>query len=543
MAAAGRGMSVPEDTFFQVPSSLCVTLFRVPLVSLSMTELERALAEIELLREENRLLRQKLDHVIRQLFGSKSEKLDPGQLELFGELDSAGKPPASDADEAAEALTATASTCRPRSAKERKPRLPENLPVEEIILQPDPVKACPEAWRRIGEEVTEELDYEPGRFLRRRLVRPKYVRIADPQAAPIVAKLPERLLERGILAPGLLAHIVIGKYADHLPLYRQEQIYLQRHGVGLSRQTMANGVTLVAEWLKPVVEAMIAEQFANGYVQIDETPIKYLDPGKGKASQGYLWTSHRPGGDTVYHWHPGRGSQRLENIIPHEFAGTIQCDAFGAYRTYAREHEQIELAGCWAHARRKFHEAFVQGESKQRAAWILHQIGHLYEVERDLRENRAGPNLREAERRSRSRPILERIHRALLRFQKSRRHLPKSLMGKAIRYALGQWPMLNVFAGDGRIEIDNNLVENAIRPTAVGKKNWLFIGADEAGWRSAVIYSIITSCRSRGIDPHAYLKDVLTRLPTMTNRQIAEITPAAWAKSKLRESTSERRSA
>jgi len=509
-----------------------------------MTELERIQAEtIEQLREENRLLRQKLDHVIRQLFGSKSEKLDPGQLELFGELDSAGKPPASDADEAAEALTATASPCRPRSAKERKPRLPENLPVEEIILQPDPVKACPEAWRRIGEEVTEELDYEPGRFLRRRLVRPKYVRIADAQAAPIVAKLPERLLERGILAPGLLAHIVIGKYADHLPLYRQEQIYLQRHGVGLSRQTMANGVTLVAEWLKLIVEAMIAEQFANGYVQIDETPIKYLDPGKGKASQGYLWTSHRPGGDTVYHWHPGRGSKRLENIIPHEFAGTIQCDAFGAYRTYAREHQDIELAGCWAHARRKFHEAFVQGESKQHAAWILRQIGHLYEVERDLRENRAGPDLREAERRSRSRPILERIHRVLLRFRESRRHLPKSLMGKAIRYALGQWPMLNVFAGDGRVEIDNNLVENAIRPTAVGKKNWLFIGAEEAGWRSAVIYSIITSCRSREIDPHAYLKDVLTRLPTMTNRQIAEITPAAWAKSKLGESPTERRSA
>jgi hypothetical protein len=185
----------------------------------------------------------------------------------------------------------------------------------------------------------------------------------------------------------------------------------------------------------------------------------------------------------------------------------------------------------------------VQGESKQRAAWILRQIGHLYEVERQLRENRAGPRLREAERQGRSRLVLERIYRALLHLQKSRRHLPKSLMGKAIRYTLGQWPMLCRFIEEGQVEIDNNLVENAIRPTAVGKKNWLFIGDKDAGWRSAVIYSIITSCRSRGIDPHAYLKDVLTRLPTMTNRQIAEITPAAWAKTKGSQAAVERRSA
>ena len=496
-----------------------------------MTELEQVLADNAKLREENRLLRQKLDYVIRQLHGAKSEKLDTDQLDLFGDLEHAGKPEASDADdEAAEALTAPESPSRRKSAKERKPHLPEDLPVEEVIIEPEPVKACPEAWRRIGEEISEELDYEPGRFLCRRTVRPKYVRLAKPEAAPIVAELPEKLLERGMLAPGLLAHIVIGKYADHLPLYRQEQIYEQRYGVVLSRQTMANGVALVADWLSPIVETMAAAQFTGGYVQVDETPIKYLEPGTGKTAQGYLWTAHRPGGDTVYHWHPGRGHECLENIIPHDFGGTIQCDAYGAYRTYARKHEDIALAGCWAHARRKFHEAFVQGESKAKAALILRLIGHLYEIERELRESRAGPKLREALRQSRSRPILNRIHRILLHFEQSRRHLPKSLMGKAIQYALGQWLMLIAFVENGRIEIDNNLCENAIRPTAVGKKNWLFIGAKDVGWRSAVIYSVITSCRSRGINPYAYLKDVLTRLPTMTNHQIVEITPEAWAK-------------
>lgn len=497
-----------------------------------MTELERVIAENAKLREENRLLRQKLDHLIRQIYGSKSEKLDPGQLDLFEGLDLEGKHEASGDQSAAEALTPTETPSRHKSAKERKPRLPENLPVEEVVVEPAPVKACPEAWRRIGEEVSEELDYEPGRFLRRRIVRPKYVRVADRESAPIVAPLPEKLLERGLLAPGLLAHIAISKYGDHLPLYRQEQIYSQRYGVDLSRQTMANGVALVAEWLRPVVDAMSAEQFSGGYMQLDETPVRYLVPGAGKAPQGYLWTCHRPGGDTVYHWHPGRGHDCLEKIVPHDFHGTIQCDAYSAYRAFVGKREGIGLAGCWAHARRKFHEAHLQGEAPVRVAWILRQIGHLYAIERELRASRAGPRLREAVRASRSRPIVERLRRTFVHLQTQRFHLPKSLMGTAMAYALGQWPMLEAFLSDGRIEIDNNLCENAIRPTAVGKKNWMFIGAEEAGWRSAVIYSIITSCRSRGIDPYEYLRDVLTRLPSMTNQQIAEITPAAWAAAK-----------
>lgn len=230
-----------------------------------MTELEQTQAKtIETLREENRLLRRKLDYLIRQIYGSKSEKLDAGQLDFFEGLDLGGKREASDAGEATEALTPAETPSRRKSARERKPRLPENLPVEEVVIEPEPIKACPEAWRRIGEEVSEELDYEPGRFLRRRIVRPKYVRAADRESAPVVAPLPEKLLERGMLAPGLLAHIAVSKYADHLPLYRQEQIYSQRYGVGISRQTMANGMALVADWLRPVVDAMLAEQFALG---------------------------------------------------------------------------------------------------------------------------------------------------------------------------------------------------------------------------------------------------------------------------------------
>jgi hypothetical protein len=227
-----------------------------------------------------------------------------------------------------------------------------------------------------------------------------------------------------------------------------------------------------------------------------------------------------------------RAATCLNNIIPVHFTGTLQCDGYSAYRAFAHgRNGTIELAGCWAHVRRKFFETLPQ--SPKTAAWIMRQLQHLYRVEARLREQRAGPGLREAVRAHESRPIVERIQRALLQLKSSGRHLPQNLLGIAIDYTLGQWQTLAVYLGDGRVEIDNNLVENAIRPTALGKKNWLFVGEADAGERAAIIYTIIESCRRRGIDPYTYLKDVLTRLPEMTNHQIPEVTPAAWAKAHL----------
>jgi transposase len=403
--------------------------------------------------------------------------------------------------------------------------------VVDQVIDPEPVKACPADWRHIGEEVSEQLDYEPARFFRRRLIRRKYVKRSEAHLAPIIAPLPPSLQERCIAAPGLLAQIIISKYCDHLPLYRQEHIYLSRHGVHLPRQSLVRYVELVADWLKPIWRHMHTGVMAGGYVQVDETPVDYLCPGHGKTKQGYLWTCSQPGGDVIYQWHTSRAAACLDNIIPVDFRGTLQCDAYSGYRAYARNCAgRIALAGCWAHARRKFHEAKEQ--APRQAAWLLRQIGHLYRIEAGLREHHAGPQLRQATRAHQSRPLCQRIHRALLRLQASRRHLPQSLMGKAIDYSLNNWQMLGVYLEDGRIEIDNNLVENSIRPTAIGKKNWLFIGDAEAGERSAIIYSLIESCRRRGIDPHAYLRDVLTRLPHMTSWQIKDITPEAWAKAR-----------
>jgi len=265
-------------------------------------------------------------------------------------------------------------------------------------------------------------------------------------------------------------------------------------------------------------------------VQVDETPVNYLEPGNGRTRQGYLWTGSQPKGDVFFRWETSRATACLNNVVPRNFTGTLQCDGYAAYRTFANSRGQtIELAGCWAHVRRKFYEAIET--SPKIAGWIVRQIQHLYQVEAGLREHRAGPRLRASVRIHQSRPIVERLQRALTKLKTSGRHLPQSPLAGAIEYSLGLWSTLTVYLADGRVEIDNNLVENAIRPTAIGKKNWLFVGDADAGERSAIIYTLIESCRRRGLDPYAYLKDVLTRLPHMTNRQIPEVTPEAWVKS------------
>jgi transposase len=487
------------------------------------TREEELTIQLEQCRRENALLRQKIDLLVRRVFGSSSEGLDKNQLELLMGLAPESVLPAAPAPQ---------PTRFPEKKAARRQRLPEDLPVVEEVIDPDLVQVQPQAWRCIGAEVSEQLDYEPGRFFKRRLVRRKYVQKLNPDAAPLIAPLPERLLEGSLPAPGLLAHIVVGKYCDHLPLYRQEKIYRQRHGVQLPRQTLTRWVELASQWLKPVYEHIRTGVMAGGYVQVDETPVDYLEPGNGKTRQGYLWTCSRPGGDVFYRWQTSRAAGCLEQIIPVDFTGTLQCDGYAGYRSFVNRRTQaIQLAGCWAHVRRKFHEAL--DPSPKTAGWFLRQIQNLYQVEAWLRKQMAGKRLRQAVRSHQSRPIVQRLKEALLRLKASGRYLPQSLLGSAMDYALGQWPTLEVYLDQGQVEIDNNLVENAIRPTAIGKKNWLFMGDADAGERGAILYTIIESCRRRGLDPYTYLKDVLSRLPTMTNHQVPTLIPEVWAKAHL----------
>jgi hypothetical protein len=316
--------------------------------------------------------------------------------------------------------------------------------------------------------------------------------------------------------------ILLKKYIEHLPLHRQEQMLRMQHGLDLSRKTMCDWVGAVAEWLKPIYRHIREELRKSGYLQADETPIRYCQREGGGSGQGYLWVYHHPGGDVLFEWHTSRAAACLEGMLD-QFKGRLQCDGYAAYASFVKTHDAIELHACWAHARRKFFDA--KDECPVQANWMLHQIGLLYEIERRLKGK--GPNLRQAVRAAQSLPVLLRIEK-MLRLKLSQ-HRPTSAMGSAIAYTLSQWPQLLKYCCDGRVEIDNNLVENAIRPTAIGKKNWMFFGHPDAGERSAIIYTILENCKRRGINPRDYLLDVLTRLPSMTNQQTHEWTPARWA--------------
>ena len=511
-----------------------------------MTPLEAKLtSEVEALREENKLLKEKLDLLVRKLFGSSSEKIDTDQLFLALEGLDAKKPEAS--SDAAVALEAEENGKAKATAKRQKKAglteaMLDSLPSVEIVIDPDEVKADPTAWRQVDEQVTRQLDYQPAKYVCRKIIRRRYVKRSEPHRPPIIAELPT-MLERSKAGPGLLASILTSKYCDHLPLYRQQQIAKLRHGIDLSRQDMSRWVGLAAEWLRPLYQLILGGVWSEGYAQVDETVIKYLEPGTGRAQHGYFWTIKRPGADAAFHWATTRAATVLETIIPVNFGGTIQCDGYSAYRTFAKRHgKPVTLAACWAHARREFVEASQTGSHKADALLIVRLISHLYAIEAHLRESKASARLRLLTRQAESAPVLERIRAILGRWTKRRRHLPRSQMGKAIHYTLTLWDGLNVFLEDGRVEIDNNPVENAIRPTAVGKKNWLFIGEAKAGERSAIIFTVIEACRSRGIDPLDYLRDVFTRMPTMAAKDYPSLLPHTHAETQsVRPSTISKR--
>ena len=493
-----------------------------------MTEGEvRLEAELKASQLEVKLLKGKVDALVRMLYGKKSEKLDPNQLNFLEDFESK-KAPAPTSEESTEAGAEQPKAKTTRS-KSKKPRVPDNLPVHEEVIDPEEVKADPGQYRKIGEEVSEQLDYRPAQFLKRRLIRRKYARIDNPYMPPAIAPLPTCLQERCLATPDLITQVVVGKYVDHLPLYRQEQIFLRRYGVEIPRQTLCRWVELAAWWLEPVYNEMVKLQNTRSYLQIDETPIAYLKPGLGKAAQGYLWVTSVPGGDVIYHWYPGRGAKYLDEIFDESFSGTLQCDAYQAYGSFQSARDgPLELAGCWAHVRRKFFDSLSRDPPVAR--WFLIQIGHLYEIERRLRVSGASAKLRAAARAAESAPIVRRIGKALMLLKQ--RYLPQSNLGKAISYAMGQWTDLQVYLQGGFIEIDNNLVENAIRPTKLGAKNWLFFGSEGAGRTSAILFTLVESAKRHGLEPYTYLLELLNRLPTAQSDEIPQFTPSAMARVK-----------
>ena len=493
---------------------------------------QQALAQRDV---EIKLLQQKLDLLIKRVFGSKSEKLDPAQLELLLSGQELGKPQAScdskeneDPQEEEAALENVKSPARRKTAKE--PRLPDNLPVlvEKVII-PAEVQANPQDWQEIGEDHQDLLDVTPASYFKIRTINKKFRHKSDKSRPPHQASMPPVPIPGTHCAPGLAAHLIVAKYCDHLPHYRQSTILRTRHQINLGRQTLTRWTAAIAARLQPITRAIRHETLTADYLQIDETPIRYLVPGTGKTAQGYLWIYYNPRTNSVaYQWSTSRSHQApLEWLGEIGFKGILQCDGYSAYLTLVDKLSDIRLAACLAHIRRKIKEA--SNSAPRQVALLLRLIAHLYRIENRLRNQRAGPALREAVRAHQSAPLYQRIEKIIRLLQK--RYLPQHPLRKALDYALGQWDQQLEHLHHGRVEIDNNLAENAVRPTKLGMKNWLFFGSGEAGHMSAEIYTLIENCKRQGLNPESYLKQVLEELPQNPSAEVAsEFTPSALAK-------------
>jgi transposase len=477
--------------------------------------------EVTLLKQEVVALRAQVDWLKRQLFGpGKSEKLERLQSVLALEVAATAQAPVK---------TETITYERKVTAKEKRPLPAEtfkDLPVAETIeIVPEEVKAQPELYEKISEERTFEVDIIAPQLVKRVIIRSKYRHKLNRALAPVIAPAPARPVAGGYASAGLLAWIALSKYVDHLPLYRLEKMS-QRWGAPLSRQSMADWIAIAAEWLEPIYKTMLRRLLAGSYLQADETPIRCNDPDekRGGTTEGWLWVISRPKDDVVFDWRLTRRHGELTSLID-GYTGILQSDGYGAYEAHAKAHPDVTWVGCWAHARRKFFEAHA--EHPKAIDLILRIIGWLYECEQRWDQHHLSVRKRQEHRlRHYARPLYW-LRKIVLGLRE--RVLPKSGLGKACTYLLNQWTPLTAHLQHGETRLDNNLVENAIRPSAIGKKNWLFIGHPDAGQRSAIIYSIVVSCQRHGKDPHAYMKDVLARLPAMSNQDdLTPLLPINW---------------
>ena len=468
-------------------------------------------------------LNEKLTHELailkRHRFGRRSETMNPDQASLLDEL--------ADADIAAIetelVITAPVAPATPGAKQQpRRKALPPELPRTLISHEPDNIQCqCGCQLKRIGEDVSEKLDYTPGEFTVERHVRGKWA-CASCETL-IQAPVPPQVIDKGIPTSGLLAHVLVAKFSDHLPLYRQETIF-ERAGHAIPRSTLAEWVGRCGVTLQPVVDALRKELVTQAILHADETPVPMLAPGKKKTHQAYVWayasTRFDPLQAVIYEFAPSRAGKHARAFLQ-GWQGKLVCDDFAGYK--AGFTQGITEVGCWAHARRKFYDLHASGKSTL-AEQALAYIGQLYEIEAETKA--LNPQNRLAIRRARAGPIIDELYNWLI---DQRQRVPKgSATSKAIHYSLKRWPALKRYLEDGAVPIDNNWVENQVRPWALGRKNWLFAGSLRSGQRGAAIMSLIQSAKLNGHDPYAYLKDVLQRLPTQRASAINALLPHRW---------------
>jgi transposase len=464
--------------------------------------------------------------VLKRLkFAAKSEAFNAEQQSLLEET--------IDTDLAALALEIEQRAPSKQPLDKQQPKravLPADLPRTEHHHEPESTEcSCGCQLKRIGEDVAEKLDYAPGVFTVERHIRGKWT--CTKCQTLVQAPVPAHIIDKGIPTTGLLAQVLVTKYQDHLPLYRQEHIF-GRAGLAIPRSTLASWVGQCGVQLQPLVDALKAVMLQSAVLQADETPVAMLKPGNKKTHRAYIWTYCTTAYDAlkavVFDFADSRGGQHVRGFLGLDtnagqdgWHGKLVCDDFSGYN--ACFELGVTEAGCLAHARRKFHELWINHDS-QVGEQALKFFGEIYDIEREVQQ--LEPDERRRIRQQRSAKVAEALHQWL---GQQRKRVPEgSATAKAIDYSLKRWKALTRFIDDGDLPADNNWVENQIRPIAIGRSNWLFAGSLRAGQRAAAVMSLLQSARLNGLDPYAYIKDVLTRLPTQPAGRLEELLPHRW---------------
>ncbi|TRX45273.1 IS66 family transposase [Fulvivirga sp. M361] len=483
---------------------------------------EKSLETIAEKEEQISTLHFELDKFRKYFFGRKSEKLpigstDEGQMGLF---DLGTTPRQQEAlSEQAELAAPQKKTPKKRAKGQGRMTLPENLRREEIIIEPvEDVSGCV----RIGEDITEVLDLIPAEFYVKCYIRPKYAR---PNGEGIITgELPDRVINKGIPSEGVIAQMTLDKYVYGLPLHRQIDKY-RRLGVNIPASTASDWLIKGWKHLVPLWELLRRLVLHQKYLQADESPLKVLDKKhKNGIHQGYMWVYHAPAdGLVLFDYRKGRDSSGPKQMLE-GYAGILQTDGYGVYETLYGHHPHILLVYCMAHARRKFVDALKY--DKEKAQQVLNRMQHLYKLEQDMRDEDLTWEQRTERRQEKAIPVLEELRDWLE--EHAYTVLPKSPLGQAIAYALPRWEGLSAYARHGQIEIDNNLAENAIRPLAIGRKNYLFAGSHQAAQMTAAMYSFMATCKKNDVDEFEWLKDVMTRVQSHKRKDLYQLLPNNW---------------
>lgn len=479
-------------------------------------EKESLLKKLQDMLEKFSSMKFELSQLKRLIFGSKRERFVSGaedaQMSLPFDVETASQ------EENSEAATEEVSSHQRRKRKNHPGRLslPDHLPVEEIIIEPEEDVT---GLKCIGHEVTDELEYQQAILKINRFMRPKYAR--EDNEGVICGNLPSRPIEKGIAGPGLLSHILVSKYVYHLPFYRQSQRFKIEHQIDIPRSTMGGWQGSIANLLRLLYEEQKRQVLGQGYLEVDETPIQVLDPKKkGKTHRGYYWVYYSPIQRMVlFDYQEGRGREGPRKLLS-DFKGYLQTDGYIVYDWFGKQ-KDITLLSCMAHARRMFEKSL--GDDKKRAEYAMTEIQKLYQIERRARQLGLSAEQRHELRLNESLPILNELGKWMA--AQVRTTLPKSPFGKALIYSVSRWDKLMNYLRDGHLEIDNNLCENAIRPTALGKKNYLFAGSHAGAKSAAMFYSFFATCKHNDVDPYTWLKKVLEIIPDYPANKISDLLP------------------